>query len=418
MELVAADPNRSCDCGLDDRNAMATAEYFANPYVFLDELRESCPVHWSKTLGGWLLTRHEDCDWCLKRPDLFTSRHHTARQVEALPADLRLRAAPLIQALDGQMVMMQDPPDHTKQRRTLNKAFLPSHIAALEQGVRDIAFELLEPFRDSREMDLVRDFAQPLPGTVLANFLGVPRSDQPRFVGWGGAVAAFVVSAAGEGVVDNALQAFDEMTRYIEALLDDRRARSDKAVDVISLMSDPSAGLGHQEIVATCVQLLFAGHLTSTILLSLGTHTLIHHPDQTARLVADPSLFPLAVEELMRFDGPAVIIPARTATTDVECHGKQIAAGEAVFAGLGPAGRDPRVFADPYVFDVARPLSRHLAFGAGPHFCVGAPVSRLEGRVALAALLQVAPEITLTTDALPWRPVHVARILDAMPVAW
>jgi cytochrome P450 len=419
VELALADADRVCSCGYDDSIDMAADKYFEDPYAVVDRLREACPVHWSRTLGGWFLNRYDDVDWCLKSPKLFSSRYHTARQVEVLPAALRERARPLVDMLDGQMIMMQDPPVHTVQRRILNKAFLPKHVASLETGIRAITAERLDKVRDQGSMDFLDEFARPLPGYVLCDFLGVPKSDQERFVAWGDAVTAFIINPdAVASVVDDALAAFDEMATYVQTLLDDP-GRGDGG-DVIQILNLPDAQgrrLTSFEIVATSCQLLFAGHLTSTLTLATGMYTLLRHPDQLARLVADRSLIPGAVEEILRYFGPVVVIPARTAVAAVERHGQAIVPGEAVFPGLGSAGRDPRRFAEPMSFDVTRPPERHLEFGAGPHVCVGAPVSRIEAVVAFDEIVQRLPGVRLAAEPT-WRPMHVVRYPERVLIEW
>jgi cytochrome P450 len=413
---------RTCDCDFDEAR-IGTPEYYADPYPILNELRETCPVHWSTFLNGWALSRYEDVEWCLGAPKIFSSAQNSARKIDRLPPDLQDHARPLIDLIDGRMVISQDPPRHTQQRKILSRALGVRHVNALDTAVRQYTLELIESHRDKRSMDLLHDFARPLPGMVLANLLGVPTADRDRFIAWGMAVSAFSISAGNDvkGVVDAALLAYEEMGEYIEQIVEERRESPLEGWNVIQHMlgGETSTGrLSREEIVATCVQFLFAGHETTTGLLAIGAYSLFCFPDQQKYFAEHTEQVGAAVEEMFRFDSPVVAIPARTAMEHVERGGRQIEPGDPVFTIIGAANRDPRMFADPDVFDLQREPERHFGLGYGIHFCVGAALARLEARIAFRELFDALPSLRMTDGGPKWRPIFVARAMEAFPVEW
>jgi hypothetical protein len=407
-----------CDCGFDE-SRLQTDAYFDDPYPVLDELRETCRVHWSSVLRGWLLTRYKDVDACLRDTTRFSSAHMTKRKISMLPVALQGKASELSTYIDGRSLLMQDPPQHTNQRRILSRAFLPRHIASLEATTREMARDLLKRRLDDGRMDFVADLARPLPGMVLALFLGVPETDREQFIAWGDAAVALSVSVnADESIVDNALRAYREMSDYIEGILTTRAQAAPRSdfMGLVSSAEQQQGTLSHEEVVGSCINMLFAGHETSTLLLTLGALDLARFPDQRQALLDDPAKMPSAVEEMFRYEPPVVVIPARTAAVDMDLHGRALKAGEPVFNALGVASRDPREFENPTSFDVSR-TGRHLDFGAGPHLCIGAPVARLEARVVFEELLSVAPEFSLDeSEPLRWRRLFNVRKLEALHV--
>jgi cytochrome P450 len=413
---------RSCDCDFDDIQ-IGTPEYFADPYPVLNELRETCAVHWSTFLNGWALSRYEDVEWCLGAPLTFSSAYNSARKIDRLPPDLQQRARPLIDQVDGRMVISQDPPQHTQQRKILSRALNVKHVNELDDTVRQYTLELIDAHRDKRAMDLLHDFARPLPGMVLAKLLGVPTEDRERFIAWGMAVAAFSISSGDnvEAVVDNALHAYQEMGDYVEQLVEERSHDATGEWNVIEHMlgAETAEGrLSREEIVATCVQFLFAGHETTTGLLATGTYSLLRFPAQREYFAAHLDQVGPAVEEMFRFDSPVVAIPARTAMERVERGGKKIEPGNPVFTIVGAANRDPRVFPNPDEFDLRREPGRHFGLGYGIHFCVGAALARLEAKVAFRALFEALPSLQMAGEGPRFRPVFVARLMDSFPVEW
>lgn len=412
----------ACGCGFDDKR-LISEETYQDHYAVLDELRETCRVHRSGVLNGWLLTRYADVEHCLRDPRTFSSAQNSKRKLDRVPEHLRERARPMAQSMDSRSLLMQDPPAHTAQRRVLSKAFLPAHIATLEQTVRDMTRSLLERKLGAGTMEFEADLARPLPGMVLAHFLGVPDSDREKFVRWGdAAVGISVAPQPTEEIVDTAVRAFQEMGEYVEGLLDQRRAHPETRDDFMALVTAAEgerAALSHAEVVGSCIQLLFAGHETSTTMLTLGLWQLLRHPDQLDLLRTNPSLIPHAVDEILRFESPVVMIPARTVMREVEVGGRQLAPGDGVFNLIGVANRDPRAFEQADVFDIARQPNRHLELGSGVHLCLGAPIARLEGRVVFEELLRLMPDVRLADGASPrFRPLLVLKKVEALPIAW
>jgi cytochrome P450 len=413
---------RTCDCEFDD-SLIGTPEYFADPYPVLNSLRETCAVHWSTFLNGWALSRYEDVEWCLGAPMVFSSAFNSARKVDRLPPDLQEHARPLIDLVDGRMVISQDPPRHTHQRKILSRALDTKHVNAMDAAVRQYTLELIDGHRSKRSMDLLHDFARPLPGMVLAKLLGVPVEDRERFIGWGMAVAAFSISSGDNvrDVVDNALRAYREMGDYVEQFVEQRKDAPAGEWNVIQHMlgAETAQGrLSREEIVATCVQFLFAGHETTTGLLATGAYSLFRFPGQREYFASHLDEVGPAIEEMFRYDSPVVAIPARTAMEQVERGGRKIDPGDPVFTIVGAANRDPRVFPDPDIFDILRQPGRHFGLGYGIHFCVGAALARLEAKVAFRALFEALPTLRMADGGPRFRPVFVARLMDSFPVEW
>lgn len=408
----------SCSCGFDE-SRIGSPAYFADQYAVWDELRETCGVHASQLFNGWVLTRYREVDSCLRDTDNFSNAAATARKIERYPEELRERARPLLAYLDSRSVLFQDPPEHTKQRRILARAFVPHHIANLEGTVREMTRALLEPHLANGHMEFLQDVARPLPGMVLAHFLGVPDADREQFVKWGrAAVGISMAVKPTEQIVDDALDAYKGMSEYIEALLDERRAQPPRD-DFIGLVMAAEGGnaLTHEEVVASCIMQLYAGHETSTVMLSTGLLALLQHPDQRTLLADRPELIPDAVEEMLRWKGPVVMIPARGALHDIVIGGKQIPAGAGVFNAIGVANRDPRSFPDAHVFDITR-KARQLEFGAGAHLCLGAPVARLEARVMLEEMLSAMPRLRLADEPVAFLELVSLCAPAALHIEW
>lgn len=345
-----------------------------NPYSRYDELRTTGPIH-RDPAGAYLLTRHRDCA-ALLRDGRFG--HGQVREAERRRSFLFL-----------------NPPEHTRLRRLVSKAFTPAVVNTLRDGVRHRVTRLLDRALSTGQVDLIAEFAYPLPVGVICDLLGVPPEDHALFHDWSHDLTLaldpdfdFVQPAEVLARRDRARAAF---AAYFHELAERRRARP--ANDLISSLAPM---LGDEELVTTCELLLVAGHETTVNLIGNGTLALLRHPDQLDLLRSTPSLIDSAVEELLRYDSPVQYV-ARTALADVEFAGAQIPAGTLVIALIAAANRDPEVFTDPHRLDIARPLSGTLVFGFGAHFCLGAPLARLEGRIALAALAAV-PGLTLAGD--------------------
>ena len=301
-----------------------------------------------------------------------------------------------------------DPPRHTQLRAIISRAFTPRSVSALEPRIRELSRALLAPLVARGEMDLVTDFATPLPMMVIAEMLGVAIDDWPRLKAWSDAIVNLATTITGDEAASRAAsRAFDvaegEMQRYLSARLAERRAapRDDLLTRLVEAEVDGQR-LGDPELLRFFQLLLAAGTETTTNLIDNAVLALIEHPGELARLRRGPELLPSAIEEVLRFRSPGQIM-FRAARRDVEVAGQVIPAGKLVMAVIGAANRDPRRFEDAARFDIGRDPNPHLAFGHGVHFCLGAPLSRLEARVALADLLARVDDLRLVGDE-PWEP--------------
>ena len=388
-----------------------------NPFAIYSLLRTVRPVM-RMPVGGWdgpgvwFLTRHAEVESVLRDPRFSVDRLRAPfirDNLERLPAFIQQGA----QTLRSMLVM--DPPDHTRVRKLVNKAFTPRRIAALRDRIAAIVDELLAPVTD--RMDVIDALAAPLPAIVIAELLGVPAEDHRRFKAWAAAIVASIgqpTFSAGDG---GGTPAFQQLFGYLGEIIAARRAAPrDDLISAMVQAQEEDDALSDAELLATSNLLLIAGHETTTNLIGNGLLALLREPDQLERLRGDLTLLPTAIEELLRYDGP-VQATLRVAREDVEIGGQAIEAGSLLLVGIGAANHDPDVFAEPERLDVGRDPNPHLAFGFGAHFCLGAPLARLEGEIALRALLERFPRLTLATESPAYRPNPVLRGLVSLPVS-
>lgn len=390
----------------------------ADPYPVFRQLREEEPLHRSQVLGGVVLTRYADVKACLNDPRLSSDR--ITPFVKHRPD--REHAAE-IQALGrilGLWAVFTDPPKHTHLRGLMTTAFTTRAVERLRPRVEALVAELIDQLRDPGHMDLIRDFAWPLPITVIAEMLGVPREDRSALKAWSDELAAFVGSAlATSDKYERAARSGVKMSDYFRDLIRTRRASPrDDLVSALVAADERHDTTSEAELVATSILLLFAGHETTTNLIGNGILSLLRHPAELQALRAAPSLIVPAVEELLRYEGPTAAM-VRIALEDVGLpSGGTIGRGDRVFLMINAANRDPRHFKEPDRVNIWRDPNRHIAFGYGLHFCVGAPLARLEAQIAIPALLRRLPELTLTTDALPWLDSLVFRGVRSLPLTF
>ncbi|MBI1784789.1 cytochrome P450 [Candidatus Sumerlaeota bacterium] len=386
----------------------------ADPFPMFIRLREEDPVHWSAILGGWVLTRYAEVKAVLG--DASFSADRISPFMANLSAMMRERFRPLGESL-GQWVVFTDPPRHTRLRSLQNKAFSPPRIQKLRPRVREIAAELIAPMAARSAMDLIADFAYPLPVTVIAEMVGVPRGDLDRFKVWSDELALFVGSAMGTpGKWDRAQRSLIEMEDYFRGLIAARRAEPrDDILSALIAAEEDGDKLSAEELLTNAIGLVFAGHETTTNLIGNGILTLLKFPEALEELRLHPERIAPAVEELLRYDGPVGAI-VRIARRDAEIGGKTVRRGERVFVMLNAANRDPEQFADPDRLDFGRKENAHLTFGYGVHYCLGAPLARLEGQLALEALLSAFPSFRLGGEPLCWRDSLVLRGVERLPI--
>ena len=399
--------------------AMSTSEFAADPYPVYARLRTTDPVHRAR-IGAWLVTRYEDARFVLDQPARFSS-DRTRLEEWQRSIEPREGEGPLDRTL-GRTMLAFDPPEHTRLRTLANRAFTPRRIA-LRPRVEAIVHELLDQAREAGGMNLIRDFAYPLPITVISELLGVPAADHPRLREW----TRVLIDESGSLRSKRSFDA-DQVRRmdavgealndYMSELVKERRARpgDDLVTDLVRLAAE-GEGMSEDEVVGTCLLLLIAGHETTINLIGNGTLALLRNPGEWARLTGDPALAGDAVEELLRYDSPVQMV-GRAVVQDVEVGGVVVRAGEPVLAVAGAANRDPERFPEPDRLDITRGDREHLSFGGGPHFCLGAPLARLEARVAFRALAERFPDLTLATDAPRWRLGFGLRGLEELPLAW
>jgi cytochrome P450 PksS len=309
-----------------------------------------------------------------------------------------------------------DPPDHTRLRGLVHKAFTPRLVERMRERVASLAGELLDAALRRGSFDLIRDYALPIPTTIIAEMLGVPAGDRQRFHRWSEVIVA--ASPSGPGMA-KAIPSVFFFLRYIRRLVRARRAEPrDDLVSALAQAEEAGDQLSEDELLAMIFLLLVAGHETTVNLIGNGALALMKNPGQMERLRRDPTLVKTAIEELLRYESPVATATERFAREDIPIAGVVIPRGELVYAVLASANRDPRQFPEADTLDVAREPNRHLAFGLGIHYCLGAPLARLEGEIAIAALLRRAPGLRLAVppEQLRWRRGLVLRGLQSLPV--
>jgi len=398
--------------------ALTSAHFFKDPYPLYHQLRAEAPVYWCEAWGAWVLTRYADVMAVLRDADRFSSAGRVGYLLQQLPAPARQQ----VTALERHYTIglaHTDPPDHTRLRGLLNKVFTPRMVAAWRGRVQQVVDELVDQVVEHRHMDLISDLAYPLPATIIAEMIGAPQGDIGLFRDWAVAINRLFekggrIEEAAAHAAQDSLYEMREYTVKLAAI-----KRNAPADDILSRLvaADDADKLTVDEMVSTCVTLFVAGHETTTNLIGNGMLALLQHPDQMAVLRAEPALIDNAVEEMLRYD-PSVPRGWRIAKAAVEIGGQTINKGALVFPILAAANRDPAQFPDPDRFDVRREGTKHIAFGYGIHFCLGAPLARLEGAVAVNRLLERLPNLRLDADQLTWRHDVAIRSLERLPVAF
>lgn len=390
--------------------------FLADPYPTYRQLRALAPV-WKAPFGRWLVSGYDDCDQVLR--DRRMGKDYTdpaALMARFGPTALR---EPSVVEL-SHMMLMRDPPDHTRLRGLIAKAFTGRNVERLRGNIAAIADRLLDRMMENDGMDAMRDLAYPLPVLVICELLGVPEDDRASFAenpSFNGGLLGLTPPTRQE--LDSANANSAERGAYFDALFEQRRR--EPADDLITLLvqaEESGDRLTQQELRANVMLLFAAGHETTVNLIGNGLLALLRHPEQWQALRDDPSLIPNAVEELLRYDSP-VQASLRTMLEPVHIGGIALAKGESVVTLIGAANRDPAVFTDPDRLDITRKQRRSLSFGAGIHFCIGAQLARLEAEVVFETLLRRLPDLRLSAEAEPeWRLNFILRGLTALPVSW
>lgn len=381
----------------------------SNPYPKYTELREKDPVHWSPLMDSWVLSRYADIDAVLRDHKRFSNDGRNR-----IPS--RSRRASIPAGNDPNMLFL-DPPDHTRLRALVSKAFTPHTIAALEPRIRHIMGELLAQLPNPANFDLMQTIASPLPVIVIAELLGVSPEDREQFKIWSNRRARLLEPTISARERQAAASAAEDLNAYFLKVIEQRRRQpQDDLISVLVEVEEAGDKLTQHELIEMLRLLLIAGNETTTNLIGNGMLALLRHPQQMQWLRDEPELIPAAVEELLRYDAP-VQITARSATEDLTLHGRSIRNGHGIILLIAAANRDPSVFAHPERLDIGRQSPpAHIAFGRGIHHCLGAPLARLEARIVIDMLLERFATLELLTDKPTFRDNIILRGLTALPI--
>jgi pimeloyl-[acyl-carrier protein] synthase len=384
-------------------------EFLADPYPTYHRLRAEDPVHYSP-LGFWVLTRYEDVAAVLRDARFIK---------EPLAALVAARFGAEVPRGVGLSMLDRDPPDHTRLRGLVSKAFTPRVVEGLRPRIQEIVDGLIARAEAAGSMDLIEEFAYPIPVNVICEMMGVPVQDHERFKGWSLDIARGLDSIwlpPDSEIPRRSAAARHAISDYFRELIAQRRA-SPRSDLLSALIAAEEAGdkLNEEELLATCILILIAGHETTVNLIGNGVLALLRNPEELRRLRATPGLITTAVEELLRYDGP-VQRTARVASDDVTIGGHTIRKGEMVMPFIGAADRDPAHFPEPDRLDLSRADNRHIAFGWGIHFCLGAPLARVEGQIAINTLVRRLPRLAFVSDTVEYRQSLTLRGLKALPV--
>ncbi len=393
---------------------MVTAEFnpfapgmLANPYPMYRALREPSPISWSPLMEVWIFTRYDDVVAVLNDSRFSADRRQARNRFSEMVAQREQELGPFART---QTMLSSDPPNHTRLRRLVSKAFTPRAVENLRPRIQQIVDQLLDEARGQRELELVSQLAYPLPVIVIAEMLGVPPEDRARFKQWSDAVVATLGGPfAPANVMEEARRSIEELAAYFSHFMADRRRQPrDDLISGLVAAEEQGQVLSEDEIIAMTILLLVAGNETTAHLISNGTLALLRNPDQLQVLRDDPSLMPSAVEELLRYTGP-VHGTGRVAKEDLEIGGQAVKEGQVAFLLLGAANRDPGKFPEPDRLDVRRNPSDHVAFGDGIHFCLGAPLARAEAQIAIGTVLRRFPKLELQAEEPEWGGTFIIR---------
>lgn len=388
-------------------------EILADPYPLYRELRSRDPVHWDQFLHTWVVTRYADV---VKVLEGFSA--------ECAPKPMRLREmglssmGPIAQVMMRQLLFM-DPPLHTALRAVASAAFTPHKVEALRSHIRDIVNVLIDVVGPAGRMDVMADLANRLPAIVSAEMLGVPTNDHQQLKSWSADFAEILGNFQHNAdCTARMLRSLDEMSTYFRAAIcQHREHQTGGLISVLLKVKIQGENLTEEMVIANAILLMVGAQETTPNLIGNALLALLHHPDQLERVRADFSLMPSAVEELLRFESPSQHT-TRVAPEDIELGGKRIRKGQSVIAVMGAANRDPEQFSNPDQLDISRADNRHLAFGAGCHFCFGAYLGRLEGQVAFETILRRFPNLLLEPGPLVWRTNLGLRGLAELPISF
>jgi cytochrome P450 len=401
----------------DEGVDLLTPERVVDPYPIFAELREKHPVYFNPLYKAWFIHRYDDVMDAL-RDDRFSSDRIRPVYEHKLTETQREERGPTYEIL-GDWLVFRDPPDHTRLRKLVSRAFTPRAVEQLRERTEVLVAEMVAEVAPRGEIDLIHDFAYPIPAVIIAEMLGVPAADRDMFKDWSDDVMVLVFGARDvEGRRERAQQGLVDLRDYLSGMVKQFRAEpQDNLITALVKAQEGDDALTDREIVSNCVLFLFGGHETTTNLIGNGTRALLRHPDQLAKFKADPDLLKPAVEEMLRYDGPSKM-QVRMASADIEMRGETIREGDMVYLVQAAANHDPEVFEDPEKFDVTRNPTGQIGFGFGIHFCLGASVARLEGAIAINALVRALDDLHLGPGAEHWHPTLISRGMESLPVSF
>jgi cytochrome P450 len=395
-------------------------ELVADPYPYLAELRRRDPVHYSEAHRGWLVTRYADVVAGLQDCKRLSSAR-IGPMLAKLPPERRAEVAGVMGLIQDFMIV-QDPPEHTRLRRLVTRAFRPARVEAMTARIGELADEMLGRFAAEGRTEFVADFAYPFPATVIAELIGAPREDRQRFQTWSDELALVALGAGSSAHRDRharAMAGLQQMLDYFDGLIE--RARRHPGDDMISgLLEGDGEGntLGREEMKAMCALMLFGGHETTTNLLSSGLWTLSQAAGQLELLRGDPDQWAgKAVEEMLRFE-PSVKLLIREVTEPLELGGRRLEVDDRVHLILSSANRDPDRFPDPDRVDISRSPNPHVAFGKGVHACIGAQLARIEGRAVFSRVFGHLPGLAVPDQEVEWEVSSGSRALKHLEVEY
>ena len=400
-----------------EKKVVFSDKVLQDPYPTYARLHQEGPLHYvdvGSKWAVWSVFGHAECSAMAKDPRLSAKR--AKQQLLSLPLSRQAEFSELARML-GLWLIFMDPPEHTRLRKLLNRGFSAAAVEALRPQVVTIVDRMLNSLQEGSEIDLMREFANPMPVRIILEMLGIPQALHDTFVAWSRAIALFRGSP--NRTVEQARAAQDaliELTEFFRVTVAERRRN--KGNDLISLLIDieeEGEVLTEEELYAQCIALLFAGHETTRNLIGNGMYTLLKHPREAAELRETPDMIRPAVEEILRYESP-VQFTARVLKENIEVCGQPIRKGWTILCMLGAANRDPKKFKEPDTLNLKRLQNEHLAFSAGPHFCIGAQLARLEGQVATLKLLQRFPEMRLAGKPLEWASTFGFRGLKSLPL--
>ncbi|HLR69516.1 MAG TPA: cytochrome P450 [Virgibacillus sp.] len=383
-----------------------THQFINNPYPTYSHIQSIHPVYWNakRKYRGWFITGYNEAKTALK----------DSRLENRIPLPVMTKKYQHLRKLLTNMLLYKNQMDHIRIRKIVSKAFSPRRISYYQPYIKNTVHELLEDCTKQRKktIDIISDFAFPLTSLVIAKLLGIPEKERHHFRKWAIQLVKTIDLSRSKVDIQKGEYLIERLMKYFQHLIHEKTNNPDH--DLISLLIKDEQ-LTEEELIATCILLVIAGHETTVNLICNSVYSLLKHPDQLLKLQENPNLIDTAIEEFLRYESPTQLT-ARIASEDMELGGKSIKSGEHIYILLGAANRDPNTFYIPDTLDITRKPNPHLSFGHGAHFCIGASLARMEAKIALLALIQQKPNIKLQSDNIQWRRLIGFRALAKLPV--